>query len=360
MCVGAWVQRRDGLEGRRARASLADRRQRRGKRWRNGALRMSSTGSYRPEAWAYADQRGVRTGAGVPVDLGGGPPNDNSNSSNGGHAAGCASAYYDRHAAADYADECARPCAVTLTPRARWSPPQTSALYDQGQPATPDMALIIERLLDDLDREREARARAEGRTSVTATASSLTTTTPATTATHAVQFGPSGQSTAVVTQQTAQPQSQQQQPQVQHQYLLPPPPPVSSNATSVPPVVMVAPAPTAGLVGSGATATPNATSAPAPPGTTSNRTLLLALIPIVVIALLFAAWVVWRLSGIERRLTAVAAHAVSTAPPPLVSPVVSPVVTGPAPAPATSAPQRGGMLAVDTNNQYYYARPITS
>lgn len=332
------------------------------------APRMSSTGSYRPEVWAYADQRSVRTGAGVPVDLGG-PPNTNTNTNNSGnnnnnsgHAAGCtgADAYYDRHVAG-YADECARPCTVPLTPRARWSPPQTSALYDQGQPATPDMALIIERLLDDLDREREARARAEGRTAVTATASSFTTT-PTTTAAHALQIGPAGQPTTVLTQQTTQ-QQQQQQQAPQPQYLLPPPP----NPAAVPPVVMVAPgapaAPTGGLVGSGAPAGTNnvgATAPPsgAPPGTTSNRTLLLALIPILVVALLFAAWVVWRLSGIERRLTAVAAHAASTAPPPLVSPVVTPVVTAPA-APA-GAPQRGGMLAVDTNNQYYYARPITS
>lgn len=331
---------------------------------------MSSAGSYRPEVWAYADQRGV------PVDPGGPPSNSSSRSNNnnngcnenisnnGSHATGYVGGetYYDRHTTG-YADECGRPCTVPLTPRVRWSPPQPGALCDQGQPATPDMALIIERLLDDLDRERAARERAEGRTAVTATASSFTTT-PATTTTaaHTLQVGPAGQPTAVLTQQTTQ-----QPPQTQ--YLLPPPPPAGfapapmamtatpggATAPAGAPVGAAAVAPGANGVGATTTTTPSR----APPGTTSNRTLLLALIPIVVVALLFAAWVVWRLSGIERRLTAMAAHAASTAPPPLVSPVVSPVVTAPTTAPA-AVPQRGGMLAVDTNNQYYYARPIAS
>nr|UMO78872.1 hypothetical protein [Pandoravirus belohorizontensis] len=329
---------------------------------------MSSAGSYRPEVWAYADQRGV------PVDPGGPPSSRSSssngcnenNSNNGNHATGYVGSetYYDQHTTG-YVDECGRPCTVPLTPRVRWSPPQTSAPCDQGQPATPDMALIIERLLDDLDRERAARERAEARTAVTATASSFTTT-PATATTtaaaHTLQVGPTGQSTAVLTQQTAQ-----QPPQTQ--YLLAPPLPPPGFAPA--PAVMTATpggatAPTSAPVGAVATApgtngvgAPATTTTPskAPPGTTSNRTLLLALIPIVVVALLFAAWVVWRFSGIERRLTAMAAHAVSTAPPPLVSPVVSPVVTAPTATPA-AVPQRGGMLAVDTNNQYYYARPI--
>lgn len=329
---------------------------------------MSSAGSYRPEVWAYADQRGV------PVDPGG-PPSSNSsnnngcnenNSNNGNHATGYVGTetYYDRHMTG-YADECGRPCTVPLTPRVRWSPPQTGALCDQGQPATPDMALIIERLLDDLDRERAARERAEARTAVTATASSFTTTpaaaTTTTTAAHTVQVGPTGQSAAVIAQQPVQ-----QPPQTQ--YLLPQPPP--PGFVPAPAVMTTAPggamAPTGAPVGAAATApgtnglgaTATTTAPPrAPPGTTSNRTLLLALIPIVIVALLFAAWVVWRFSGIERRLTAMAAHAASAAPPPLVSPVVSPVVTAPTATPA-AVPQRGGMLAVDTNNQYYYARPI--
>ncbi|AGO82399.1 hypothetical protein pdul_cds_370 [Pandoravirus dulcis] len=341
---------------------------------------MSSAGSYRPEAWAYVDQRGV------PVDPGG-PHNNNNNNNNSSsrnstNSNGCnennsnngsrvaeytgSEIYYDLHTAG-YADECGRPCAIPLTPRTRWSPPQTGALHDQGQPATPDMAIIIERLLDDLDRERAARARAEGRTAVTATASSFTTT-PATTTTaaHTLQVGPAGQPTAVLTQQTAQ-----QPPQTQYLLSPPPPPPGFAPApavmTATPGAVATAPtgapvgavAATPGTNGVGAAAA-TTTSSRAPPGTTSNRTLLLALIPIVVVALLFAAWVVWRFSGIERRLTAMAAHAASTAPPPLVSPVVSPVVTAPTPATAAAVPQRGGMLAVDTNNQYYYARPIAS
>lgn len=324
---------------------------------------MSSAASYRPEAWAYVDQRGVRTGAtAAPSDAG-------AHVSAGNNATGGDGAYCDLRTAA-YIDECGRPCAVPLTPRMRWSPPPqpggATGIYDVNQTATPDMALIIERLLDDLDREREARARAEERTTVTTTtaASSFTTAPP-------VPGAAPG--TAIITQHVQAPALQQQhvqalppsQQEQQHQQLFLPPGAVPVYAPNAFVGAPLPPAPTAPVGGIGASVSPPAptttatvgapsSSSPSPPGTTSNRTLLLALIPVIVIALLFGAWVVWRLSGIERRLTAMtAAHASSAGAVPLVSPIVAPVAT----APAAPQPSRG-MLAVDTNNQYYYARPI--
>ncbi|WBR14424.1 hypothetical protein pkur_cds_249 [Pandoravirus kuranda] len=320
---------------------------------------MSSPASYRPEAWAYVDQRGVRSGAAI-------APSDTGPHVNAGNNAGASDGAYCDRRTATYVDECGRPCAMPLTPRMRWSPPPpqpggASSMYDVNQSATPDMALIIERLLDDLDREREARARAEERTTVTTTttaASSFTTTPPVPGA-------------AVITQQHVQTPTQQQHTQTlplsqqqQQQPVLPPGAPVvyaPSAFTGAP--LPAAPAALVGGISANApptssTTTVGASTQPPPPGTTSNRTLLLALIPIVIIALLFGAWVVWRLSGIERRLTAVtAAHASSAGAVPLVSPIVSPVTTAPAVASAAPQPSRG-MLAVDTNNQYYYARPI--
>nr|UDO47719.1 hypothetical protein [Pandoravirus massiliensis] len=316
---------------------------------------MSSPVSYRPEAWAYVDQRGVRSGAAV-------APSDAVAHVNAASNANGDGTYCDRRTAT-YIDECGRPCVAPLTPRARWSPPPPqpgsggmAAMYDVNQTATPDMAIIIERLLDDLDREREARARAEERTTVTTTTASSFTTTP-------VPGAPPG--SAVITQHVQTPAQQQQQQPPQQAPALPP----ASYAPNVFVGAAMPPAPTAPVGGANTgigNAAPASTTAammgasrPPPPGTTSNRTLLLALIPVLVIALLFAAWVVWRLSGIERRLTAaIGAHASSAGAVPLVSPVVSPVATAPA-AVAAAAPQPSrGMLAVDTNNQYYYARPI--
>lgn len=319
---------------------------------------MSSPVAYRPEAWAYVDQHGMRSGAAVaPSDAG-----PHANAANNASADG---AYCDRRTTT-YVDECGRPCAAPMTPRIRWSPPPSqlggmTGFYDVNQTATPDMALIIERLLDDLDREREARARAEERTTVTTTtaASSFTTTPP-------VPGAAPG--TAVITQHVQTPIQQQALPPVQQQQLaLPPgvPPPSYAPSAFVGAPVAAASVPGTLVGGTSATTPPPVpttsavgTAAPSQPGTTSNRTLLLALIPVVIILLLFGAWVVWRLSGIERRLTALtAAHASSAGTLPLVSPVVSPVTTAPAVAPAAPQPSRG-MLAVDTNNQYYYARPI--
>jgi hypothetical protein len=318
---------------------------------------MSSAGSYRPEAWAYVDPHGLRTGVAVTSSAGSHPANgsNNNNSSSNNNSGSdhgipirCTNGdvYYDRCTAAQ-PDECTR---APQTPRARWSPAQPSMLYDQGQPGTPDMAVIIERLLDDLEREREARARAESRPAAavaTTSSSSITTLPPAPTA-HVDLNAVAG--TAPM-------------PQSGLQQMPPAAPPQYVYLSGSPPAPAIAPvgavsggSPT--LVGSGApgsagSASPGAVSPP--PGTTSNRTLLLALIPILIVMLLFGAWIVWRLSTIERRLTAVAAHAASIAPPPpLVSPVVSPVAT----TQTTPAPRPGGVLAVDTNNQYYYARPI--
>ncbi|AVK76942.1 hypothetical protein pmac_cds_254 [Pandoravirus macleodensis] len=318
---------------------------------------MSSPVAYRPEAWAYVDQRGMRSGAAV-------APSDAGPHVNAGNNANADGAYCDRRTAT-YVDECGRPCAAPMTPRIRWSPPPSqpggmTGLYDVNQTATPDMALIIERLLDDLDREREARARAEERTTVTTTtaASSFTTTPP-------VPGAAPG--TAVITQHVQTPIHQQALPPVQQQQLTLPPGAPPSYAPSAF-VGAPAAAPSALVGGIGGNTSPSAptttstmaaaSAAPSPPGTTSNRTLLLALIPVVIILLLFGAWVVWRLSGIERRLTALTAtHASSAGALPLVSPVVSSVTTAPAITPAAPQPSRG-MLAVDTNNQYYYARPI--
>jgi hypothetical protein len=220
------------------------------------------------------------------------------------------------------------------------------------------MALIIERLLDDLrekdmrvEREMErrvraetARARAEERTTACVAMGPADRGGPSA----PVPYGayPSGASASGPARAETGPEG----------------PPAPSRDATGPATVAAA-----------------AASPPSPPHALSTRTFLLALVPILIALALFAAWVIWRFAGVDRRIAAAMAAATAHAVPaptmpagaalPVVTPVAAPAAAAtPSPPPplaptgpsvGVSSIPRGAGVVVDANNRYYIAHPMT-